>query len=187
MPSASNAAQALPGHCIAAPGVTGGRGSGDKLPKGAGRRHSALLAGCACSRGLRRTGAPKHRARCGAQASISVTDNGSLKLVSRSQLYRFTPEGLECNPSTSGRLPAQEQHSYKARRPSLGGLAQATLPAAEGPLSAGVTSAPLKLVNGQQISERDVRILRVLGRGASSVVRPVCPGAESFLSLPSSH
>ncbi|KAK9820835.1 hypothetical protein WJX81_001306 [Elliptochloris bilobata] len=69
----------------------------------------------------------------GVTASISVTDNGSLKLVSRSQLYRFTPEGLECNPSTSGRPPAYEQHSYK-------------------------------------IAERDVRILRVLGRGASSVV-----------------
>ncbi len=48
-----------------------------------------------------------------AQASISVTDNGSLKLFSRSQLYRFTPEGLECNPSTSGRSHAPEQHSYK--------------------------------------------------------------------------
>lgn len=132
-----------------------------------------------------------------AQASISVTDNGSLKLFSRSQLYRFTPEGLECNPSTSGRSHAPEQHSYKVPHRSSPARRAAARPAQRTVLRIRLfrvrQAAQPHRASWQatragdgcrraQIAERDVRILRVLGRGASSVVRPC--GAAAWRAQP---
>eukprot|EP00884_Botryococcus_braunii_P017139 jgi/Botrbrau1/4108/Bobra.152_3s0056.1 len=69
-----------------------------------------------------------------ATASIVVGENGSLKVLSRSQEYRFTSEGFQRAPSQSLN-PTQSPEKY-----------------------------------AYLISEKSIRILRTLGRGASSVV-----------------
>ncbi|KAK9815893.1 hypothetical protein WJX72_011527 [[Myrmecia] bisecta] len=85
-------------------------------------------------------------ARPDLEASISITDAGTLQILSKSyQAYKFTKDGMSRTDST------------------------------------------IKTPNGHQfykISEQDVRILKTLGRGASSVVQKAYfPAASKFVAI----
>ena len=81
-------------------------------------------------------------------------------------------------PQHQRQAPCARAALVQGAAPSSGGSCSATLPAAHARWVLALAGyATQRWCLRQQISERDVRILRVLGRGASSVVRPVCAGA----------
>lgn len=127
---------------------------------------------------------------CPHQVSLKVTENGSFNVYSTSQEYKFTPEGLV---RKAGKDPLEDvqssQLSYKVRnQPGVQQrktscnsqvyfkLQRRTTP--WGSCCAVVVSSNHFTCVGQ-ISERDVRIIRTLGRGASSVVRLCLPRLTS--------
>ena len=101
------------------------------------------------------------------QGSLRVTDNGSFNVYSKSQEYKFTPDGLTRKGGRKAAQPVDTQLSYKVCVLSCIGLSTSLR---EFCLIVHILQL-LSMWWVMQISEKDVRIVKVLGRGASSVVR----------------
>ena len=107
------------------------------------------------------------------QGSLRVTDNGSFNVYSKSQEYRFTPDGLVRKQGRRAVHPVDSQLSYKVRQSVDADPSPCTTCPVQIQLSASRAwrcKYPQHAWWPMQISEKDVRIVKVLGRGASSVV-----------------
>ena len=119
------------------------------------------------------------------QGSLRVTDNGSFNVYSKSQEYKFTPDGLTRKGGRKATQPVDNQLSYKV----LPCLAMADMqwpPSLDRVFGSSTILGNDVGKHDAQISEKDVRIVKVLGRGASSVVR-MLPESCSTTSLQIHH
>ena len=118
---------------------------------------------------------------------MKVTENGSFNIFNKSQEFRFTPEGLfrrkgrKSGPSKED----EDQLSFKVwHRAACAFQIYANLSLSflfvVLCMSSKMLTRDSRLL-GMQISDKDVQIIKQVGRGASSVVSPL--HTCSFLTL----
>ena len=109
------------------------------------------------------------------QASVKVTENGSFNIFNKSQEFRFTPEGLFRQRGrraaqarrTRNRLPFKVWHRAACAFQIYANLSLSFLFVVLC-MSSKMLTRDSRLL-GMQISDKDVQIIKQVGRGASQV------------------